>query len=436
MKRSLGLLCVGVALSAPVGCAPPSSPPPTPTTPPPPSALSDRPISASAAPASSSEVIARVGTQVITKDELLAPMIEAHGLSFLVHIVQLELAKQATAQQNIQVTPEDVKKERELTFNRMFKESDEALRVKIKEATDKGDNDAVEKLKAELNVDREALLDQYLVQQYTQSKQYVTRQEFALVLEMNAYLRKIAEADPRLKNAITEEVLLKQFNATYGEKIVVRHIQCATIADITEARRRLQAGENFGEVARTMSTNKDTAPTGGAVPPFTINATNLPPAFVKMAFELKNGEVSDTVSADNVYHIIKAESRIPPKLVKFEDVKERMRADLYDKIMQAAVAKLRNNLAAQTVSNLKIENPELKAQFDRRLQEGKVRQAEMDEAMKRSRADMPPEAGGEEAAPATAPSSKPAGAAPAAPIPAKAPPAATTKPRATTTPAK
>ena len=62
-------------------------------------------------------------------------MIEAHGLSFLLQLVQLELAKQAAAQQGVTVTPEDVKQERELTFQRMFKESDDALRAKLKEAT-------------------------------------------------------------------------------------------------------------------------------------------------------------------------------------------------------------------------------------------------------------------------------------------------------------
>ena len=60
-----------------------------------PASLADRPISASAAPASVSEVdvIARVGTKVITKDQLLAPMIEAHGLNYMLLLAQLELAR-------------------------------------------------------------------------------------------------------------------------------------------------------------------------------------------------------------------------------------------------------------------------------------------------------------------------------------------------------
>ena len=74
-------------------------------------------------------------------------MIEAHGLSFLLQLVQLELAKQAAAQQGVKVTPDDVKYERKLTFQRMFKDSDDALRAKMKEAHDKGDTEVAEKIK-------------------------------------------------------------------------------------------------------------------------------------------------------------------------------------------------------------------------------------------------------------------------------------------------
>jgi foldase protein PrsA len=392
------------------GCQPPTTPPPT--TPTPPSAqpgnaaaLNDRPaapaqgrdaaatlaasrpIAASVAPApSEADVIARIGTRAITKDMLLQPMIEAHGLSFLLHIVQLDLARQAAEQNQVKVTAEDFKQERKLTFKRMFEESDAALRDKIREAKEANDNATVQKLEAELNADKESLLDQYLQQQYVQSKQYVSRTEFDLVLQTNCFLRKIAEASPELKNAITDEVLRKQFNAEFGEKIVVRHIQANNAADLQEAKNRLAKGESFADVAKAMSTNKNTAPLGGAVPPFTINATNVPKAFRDAAFALKNGEVSDIIQAENSFHLLKVENRIPPKVAKFENMKEGIRARLYDQILQAAVKQLRDKISQQLLHNLRIENPTLKAQFDRRLDEGRVKQQEdVDAAMKRGR---------------------------------------------------
>jgi parvulin-like peptidyl-prolyl isomerase len=426
------------------GCQPPTQPPPT--TPTPPSAqpgqaasLQDRPatpansanagnaatqptrpIAASAAPlsaaaANDADVIARVGTVAITKDQLLQPMIEAHGLSFLLHIVQLELARQAAAQQGVKVTADDFRDERKLTFKRMFEESDAALRDKIREAKEAKDNATVQKLEAELNADKEGLLDQYLQQQYVQSKQYVSRTEFDLVLQTNCFLRKIAEASPELKNALTDEVLLKQFNAEFGEKIVVRHIQANNAADLQEAKNRLDKGENFADVAKAMSTNKNTAPLGGAVPPFTINSTNVPKAFREAAFALKNGEVSDIVQAENSFHLIKVENRIAPKVAKFENVKEGIRARLYDQILQAAVKQLRDKLSQQLLNNLRIENPTLKSQFEHRMEQGRVKQQEqIDAAMKRGRPGATTEPAGDLPIPTTNP-------APRAPAPTTAP---------------
>jgi parvulin-like peptidyl-prolyl isomerase len=432
------------------GCQPPTTPPPT--TPAPPSAqpgqaaaLQDRPsapadsaatasagktsnastqptrpIAASAAPLSASandaDVIARVGTVAITKDQLLKPMIEAHGLTFLLQIVQLDLARQAAAAQGVKVTQDDFKEERKLTFRRMFEESDAALRDKIREAKEAKDNATVQKLEAELNLDKESLLDQYLQQQYVQSHQYVSRTEFDLALETNTFLRKIAEASPELKNAINDDLLRKTFAQQFGEKVVVRHIQANNLGTLQEAKNRIDKGENFADVAKAMSTNKNTAPLGGAIPAFTMNEPRVPAKFKEVAFELKNGEVSDPVEADNAWHLIKVENRIPPKVVKFEDVKETIRAQLYDKILQAAVAQLRDKVSKQLFNNLRIENPALKAQFDKRVEEGRVKQKEqIDAAMKRSRPlpttepaarDLPiptPEPGAKAPAPTTAP---------------------------------
>lgn len=388
-----GIGCVGLAALA-CGCSPPAPPTTPPATHAKQSTLSERPIIALAAPPASSEsdIIARVGTRVITKDQMLGPLLEAHGLNLMLHLAQLELARQAATEKGITVTPEDFKEERRLTFSRMFKDSDDQIREKIKEARDKGDAGAAEKLEAELKVDRESLLDQYLVQQYAQTGQYVTRQEFDLVLQMNCYLRKIAEATPELKGAVTDDVLHKAFAARYGEKIVVRHIQANDIQAISEAKRRIQAGENFADVARALSTNKNTAPLGGAIPPFTMNATNVPQVFKDASFALKNGEVSDVVHADNAYHLIKVENRIAPKVVKFEDVKESLRADLQDQVLQAAVKQLRDKVVAQMVANLQVENPVLKKQYDEKRDEAsKLRDhAGVDEAMKRDRPTTEP----------------------------------------------
>ena len=102
-----------------------------------------------------------------------------------------------------------------------------------------------------------------------QSGQYLSRQELDLGLEVNAYLRKIAEASPELTKALNEETLRKAFAAQYGEKVVVRHIQASTAADLQVAKNRLDAGENFADVAKAISTTAH-RPFCGAIRPFTM----------------------------------------------------------------------------------------------------------------------------------------------------------------------
>ena len=52
---------------------------------------------------------------------------------------------------------------------------------------------------------------------------------------------------------------------------------------------------------------------------------------------LQPGEVSDPVQAEGAYHLIKLEKRIAPKAVKFEDVKESIRKDLTERVVQAVM---------------------------------------------------------------------------------------------------
>ncbi len=94
----------------------------------------------------------------------------------------------------------------------------------------------------------------------------------------------------------------------------------------------------------------------------------LPQQFKDTAFKLKKGEVSDPVQADGAYHLILLEERIPPKAVKFEDVKESLRNELQSRALEATVTQLRAQLADQAIKGLKINEPVLKRQFDDRMQ--------------------------------------------------------------------
>jgi parvulin-like peptidyl-prolyl isomerase len=85
------------------------------------------------------------------------------------------------------------------------------------------------------------------------------------------------------------------------------------------------------------------------------------------------GEVSDVVQADGAYHLIKLEQLIEPKVVKFEEVKDAVRADLQRRLLEIAVRNLRHELAQEALTKLTILDPVLKKQFEDKLKEQQSR---------------------------------------------------------------
>jgi parvulin-like peptidyl-prolyl isomerase len=304
-------------------------------------------------------IVARVGEAHVTLDQLQRPLMEGYGLNVLLNLVQLEIAKQNTAKAGITVTADDIARERAQTIENMFKDSNQKVTDKINDLLNKNQSAEADKLREQMKKDNEQAFGQFL------ENQHYTRAEFDIVVETNAHLRKLAE--PQLKGKIDDEKLKEAFNALYGENVKCRHIQANNVLVINEAKRRIAAGEPFEKVAAEVSENASTGPLGGELPPFSLQTPGFPEKFKEVAFALKEGEVSEMVQAEGAYHIIKLEKRIAPKAVKFEDVKESLRADLQKKALEAAVKELRIQTSEQAVRGLMINDPVLKAQWDQRL---------------------------------------------------------------------
>jgi foldase protein PrsA len=334
-----------------------------------------------------SQVVARINGKDISMGSLVQPLIDTYGLNMLLNIVQLELARQDAANAHVTVTPEDIAREREQMLAKLFGPGAK------KEDYDK-------------------LLDQFL------SQKGMKKQELDLVIQQQAYLHKIAI--PMVDKQITDDKVQEAFRSLYGETVHVKHIECGNLQDIAEAKRRLAAGESFEVVARTMSQNANTAPLGGDLPPFSRAAANYPQAFKDAAFNLKVGEVSDPVSNNKSFHLIKMYERIAPKAVKFEDVKDSVRADLVDRLSQVTIQGLRQQLSMQVLQTIQILDPTLKKQFADRLTQQNTKIKDPAEIRKEMEKDR------ERSAPSTEPATfvppiHPPATAPAATAPAAAP---------------
>jgi parvulin-like peptidyl-prolyl isomerase len=322
-------------------------------------------------------VIARINARPITLRQIQQPLLEGYGLNILLNVVQLELAKQQVARANLTISPDDIRLERERTLAKLFQDADKS--------------------------EYEQLFEQFLQQQR------VSRPEFDLVLQTNACLRKVAQ--PMVRDKITEASLEEAFRQLYGETIQVRHIQLANMQEVVETKRRLAAGEPFEKVAHEMSRNARTAGLGGELPPFSRQAAGYPQAFKDTAFALKEGEVSDAVQAEGAYHVIKLENRIPPKAVKFEDVKQSLREDLEERLIQATIKDLKTQMTQEAVKGLVIDDPVLREQYDAKLHQRDQQIRDRDQIrqqFERERQRILERAATQQAVPATAPSTEPA----------------------------
>ena len=342
--------CPTISLAAPPTNAPAAAP-----------AAAKPAAGAGAGAAAQGPVVAQVGGATVTLDQLQRPLIRAYGLNILLNLVQLEVAKENATKAGVKVTPEDVARETEITITRMFEQSNEKLVDKVSAARAKGDEKRAKEIEEQIKTDNAQAFEQFL------QNQRLTRAEFDIVTETNAYLRKIAE--PMIAGKISEDNLKEAFRSLYGENVKVRHIECSNLQEINEAKQRLDQGESFAKVAREMSRNRGTAPLGGELPPFSINTQGLPQAFKDAAFALKKeGEISDVVQAEGGFHLIQLVQRIAPKAVKFEDVRESLSRDLNARAVDATVKQLRQQLANDAVKNLVINDPELKKQWQEKLE--------------------------------------------------------------------
>jgi peptidyl-prolyl cis-trans isomerase C len=270
----------------------------------------------------------------ITFEDLRAPLVEGYGLSVLLAIAQLRTVEQAAQQQGIVLSTQDIETEKTLTLRRLFPEASEA--------------------------DHPKALEQLLTQQRS------TPGEFNLLMRTNALLRKmVAKA---AADQVTDAALQEAFGVLYGQRVVVRHIQLANLMEVGEARRRLAEGQPFERVAADLSRNPRSGPLGGELPPFSRTTTNIPKPFIETAFALEPGQISEVVQADGAYHLIQLQRKLEPSTTNFEDVKETLRVELTERSTQAAVRDLRRQLNRQTLANLDIQDPNLKAQFEKRKQ--------------------------------------------------------------------
>jgi len=100
----------------------------------------------------------------------------------------------------------------------------------------------------------------------------------------------------------------------------------AARARAAEARAKIMAGGNFGDVAREYSDDRTTRDKGGQLP--FVTAQRMTPGYAKVVFGLKVGEISQPIEAPTAYHVVRLDERRESRLQSFDEVRESVLATL------------------------------------------------------------------------------------------------------------
>jgi peptidyl-prolyl cis-trans isomerase C len=118
--------------------------------------------------------------------------------------------------------------------------------------------------------------------------------------------------------------------------------------------KRARAGEDFAKLAQAHSQDGSAAQ-GGDLDFFTRD--RMVPPFSQAAFALKIGEISDVVTTQFGYHVIKLTERRPAEQATFDESKPRIEAQLQEERRQAAVEALVTEVRGK--AKIKVEDSRL-----------------------------------------------------------------------------
>ena len=170
-------------------------------------------------------------------------------------------------------------------------------------------------------------------------------------LVVEAYLKKKVEEQAK----ISDEELKKFYDQNKdkfktGDQVKASHIIVKTEKEAKELLAQVKAGGNFEELAKKSSTD-GAASKGGDLGWFSKGS--MIPEFEKVAFAMKENQISDVVKTKFGYHIIKLTGKRAAGERSFEDVKDQIKSSLLPNKQQEVFQKLKEELKKSSKYSIK-----------------------------------------------------------------------------------
>ncbi|AJA49784.1 foldase protein PrsA [Clostridium pasteurianum DSM 525 = ATCC 6013] len=191
-------------------------------------------------------------------------------------------------------------------------------------------------------------INKEIQKQYDSTKsQYKTDEEWKNALSQNGLTENVLKE--QIKNSIimnkvsdnitkdvkvTDKQIEDYYNAnknkytTEPNKIHLAHILVKTENEAKSVKARIDKGEDFGKVAKEVSTDTGSKDNGGDLGDLEEENSGLDATFLKAALALKPGEVSNPVQTQYGWHVIKCISRNQYPVKKLDEVKDEIKNTL------------------------------------------------------------------------------------------------------------
>ncbi|PWB48479.1 MAG: hypothetical protein C3F12_01565 [Candidatus Methylomirabilota bacterium] len=181
------------------------------------------------------------------------------------------------------------------------------------------------------------------------SRELLSEEQFRRGITEQVLLTKLVSRRVRSKVVVLDEEVQQYYEQRQDQfteipQFKIRHLLVtvspqATPADqsrarkrIEEAQARLKMGTDFSTVAKQYSEGP-LASSSGEV--WTMKRGELAPELEEAAFALPVGQPSDIITTSAGFHLIVVEERVPGRTLSFDQVKERLRAILFDQKTEA-----------------------------------------------------------------------------------------------------
>jgi len=184
---------------------------------------------------------------------------------------------------------------------------------------------------------RERMLDDLM------ARGNVSRKQWRMSMRRQALLCKMAGQDV----TVSDQEMQEAFEEEFGRKVVVRHIQSASLEESRQAMERLKAGEDFAALARQVSKNSS-AEDGGLLPAIGARPASVPAALQKAAWAMTSpGETAGPTQVGTSYHILRLERIVEPPKADLAEVKDQLASQVKYRKLRDAKGRLLRELIDQ-----------------------------------------------------------------------------------------